>query len=341
MLTPWKVVIVRYLRSPETENLQNELAGLWPEIHPDDKQHIYQFLYLSRQWRTFIYFFIKDISEGSQKFPWLLFLTLIYQSKIELPQKHNETVKQGLRRQKLRLKEVVSLKDTIQRLMTKKRYAFLQEVQEKKQELLSSAKIARSEQLYEKQVDYLNQLKLIFPSDDSVKQIISEREKFNAEQAFAKLSRIKKKKTKKRVTLSEEEKSLLHEIKTQAKAFYKKDSRLANDFSIMFRNFGDYTSSIHFIQKGENEVGRDWQLLDLYLIGRQHVDLLTHCDMMKIKYANQPNALFSISYAEALAYWELGEKSKAIQLMSQIASMKPDFKSANEILTQWKEESVD
>ena len=153
--------------------------------------------------------------------------------------------------------------------------------------------------------------------------------------------RIKKKKSTKHNHLNEEEKKILEHISQQTDKYFQKDHKLANDFSIMFRNFGEFNKSIDYILENDDGVGRDWQLLDLYLIARQHINLLSHCEMMKSKYSDQPNALFSISYDEALGYWELGERNKAIQLMSQIASMKPDFKSASEILIEWREESID
>lgn len=341
MLTPWKVIIVRYLRDPDPENLINELRSLWPELHPDDKDSIYHFLFLSKQWLIFLELFILDAKENATNFPWVYFLTILLQSKIEVPDKQKSVLIKNLKRQKIRIPEDSDIKEIIQLLLTKKRYAFLQIVQSKKQDLLSSAKIAKSEQLYEKQVDYLKKLKNLFPSDNSVKEIISERDRFNAEQVLSRVSRTKKKKRKEHPSLSPEETEMINAIALQAEKYRSKNNNLANDFSIMLRNFGDHNKSIDFINKSDNQTSKDWQLLDLLLIGRQFIDLLSHCELLKSKYANQPNALFAVSYAEAISYWELGEKGKAIQLMSQIASMKPDFKSANEILIEWKEESIE
>lgn len=341
MLTPWKIIIVRYLREPKEEILLNELLAIWPELHPDDKDKIYHFLYLSKQWNTFLCLFLIDSKERAQEFPWLQFFAILSSSKIEIPDGYKESLRKSLKRQNIRIKELTSIKESLKLLLTKKRYAFLQFVQAKKQELLASAKIAHSEQLFDKQVDYLNELKKLFPTDISVKKIVSEREKFNADQVLSKIGRIKKKKSKQKSFLSEDEKEFVQQVADQAKSYLKKNPHLANDFSIMFRNFGAFEQSIEFIQKGDNEAAMDWQLLDLYLIGRQYLALLSHCELLKVKYAGEPNALFSVSYAEALAYWELGEKNKAIQLMTQIASMKPDFKSANEILLEWREESID
>ncbi|MCB0379173.1 MAG: hypothetical protein KDD33_11840, partial [Bdellovibrionales bacterium] len=323
------------------QKLQDDLEAIWPETHPDDKLPAYQFLYHAKQWQVFLFLFRKDISERSAKVPWDLFLRLILNLNIVVPEEHDILIKKVLKKQRIIARKSFTVKEMIAAIVLKRKYAFMQDLQDKRQELLSSANIAKSERLFDQQIQFLKELKKLFPNDINVKQILFDREKIDAEQVLQKALRANRRSTYTPRAVDEDEKASLEHLSQQAKHILDTHPELAHDFAIMFRQFGSLRIACDFLYLEKDSESRDWQLLDLLLIDRQYLALLDHAEQLKLKYSNQPLALFSISYAEALAYWELGEKSKAIQLMGQIANMKPDFKSASDLLIEWKEDHLE
>jgi hypothetical protein len=141
--------------------------------------------------------------------------------------------------------------------------------------------------------------------------------------------------------LDKEELELINKLKEQASDFLKNKKVNPEDFAYLFRTLGDGKLAVDFIYQNKDEGKKDWQLLDYLFNGKQYVALLDHCQRLKDKYSEKPDALFSISYAESIAYWELGEKERAFDLMKQISSMRPNFKSASETLAQWREDGFE
>lgn len=332
----WKTCLQTFLQTKDEIQLNTSLRMDWLEIYPEDKMEIYQFLYNTTQHKTFAYLFLVDVESQSQNLPWILFLDLVSTSQINVPDPSLTELNQYLMKQKELSSPKKSLGEMITSLRKKRRLAFLQEVSNRKQELLDSAKIAESEKLYEQQGLYLDELKKIAPSEYNFQSKVTEQQKTRAEHI---LMRNKKKNqmTIEHGTISADEKEIIAQIKKQAQEHFSAGKAQASDFAYLLRTIGEQEMAVDFIYNKDESEQKDWELLDYLFYGRQFLNLLDHCSHMKMKHSDNPDALFSIYYIEAVAYWELGEKQMALDLMAELTSMRPNFKSASEILAQWKE----
>ncbi len=342
MSSVWKHALKTFLENKDETELRSHLRKEWIDIYPEEKSEIYNFLYRSQQHKLFMYLFAVDLQSQIVDLPWIKTLTLLSKSKISIDEKIFDELIGNLKKQKLLSGTPTSVTELISDLKTKDRQRFLQKMLRTKQELIASARIAQSERLHEKHVFYINELKKISPNEFNVSSLITDREKERAKKILSKSSKKRARHQNQQASpVSLEEKALLEQISVQAEGFLNTKNVKPSDLAFLFRSMGEYTKAIDFIYQTEEEEKKDWQLLDYLFSGKQFVSLLDHCQKLKSKYAEYPDALFSVSYAESVAFWELGEKDKAIFLMSQIASMRPDFKSATETLAQWKEDGFE
>lgn len=339
MSTTWKQSVTLFLNQGDSKKLKSDLRRDWIDIFPEDKMEIYRFLFHAHQDPIFVSLFLTDLQSQAIDLPWLLFVKLLERHQVKIPDEHFAELVKKLRRQQIINEKVKTFPELCQELMDKRNYQFMQNVQRQKQELLASARIAESEQLVDQQVFYLNELKKISPKDFNVSSLIWDRQKQNASRILERRNRSHSlEESDTSASFDDEQLALLERLKSQADAMLERDRSLSSDFAYMFRGLGDFKNAVDFVYLNEDIDQKDWQLLDFLFSGKQYLGLLDHCSYLKSKYSGEPDFLFSVSYAEAIAYWQLGEKSKAMDLMEQITSMRPDFKTASETLARWKED---
>lgn len=320
--------------------LKKFLQQHWLDLFPEDKRVIYHFLYKAQLKQTLTTLFQIDLNQQTMDVPWHLFVHMLIEEPLKVPQPILLELNNLLTHEKFIKKQGSDLGQLVSELKTKKRYTFLQNLQKKKSELLASAQIAKSEQLMDQYLVYMSELQKIVPGEYNVSNIISDQEK---ERAVG----ILQKRSKKNISESQdqhqtqEELLLIDTIKNQAQAHLRTKKVQPSDFAYLLRSIGETQMAIDFIKEEAPSPKNDWQYLDYLFHGRQYLSVLSHCTLLQTKYSDSPEALFSVHYIQAIALWELGEKDRAIDLMSQISTMRPGFKSATELLAQWKEESFE
>ncbi len=336
----WKNDLLRFLKTGNGKNLRTSLHKEWVNIYPEDKEDIYRFLFMNGQDKLFVFFFVIDLKNQVGDLLWILFLKLIHFHKLKVPRNYFDEIISHLQSRQIVIKDEKSISSIIKVLIKKQNSDFMDRVSDYKKELLTSVRIAESERLEDQKSLYMNELKKLEPSRFDASQFVTEAEKGRAENIMEKL-KIKRRTVSSKVgnfKKTEEEKKLIEEIKTQACTYHDQGRAEAVDFAYLLRSIGESEKAVDFVYSAKDNPKRDWQILDYLFFGNQYVSILNHCELLKAKYAHNPDALFPVYYAEAIAFWELGEKEKALGLMSQISSMRPYFKSATKILSQWKEE---
>ncbi len=339
----WKSNLIHFLQRGHKKELKTGLRQEWVDIHPEGKEDIYHFLFLNKQDQIFIYLFSLDLQSQVHELPWILFLKIIHFHKVRIPEDCFNEIIIHLKDRKIIARDENSMAGLMTAIVEKQDRDFLDHISGYKQELITSIQIAESERLEDQKLFYMNELEKLEPSRFKVNQVVSEDERNRAEKVMERLN-IKKRKTflkAEKVHEIKQEKELIETIKVQARSYHNRGKAQAIDFAYLLRSIGESKLALDFVCGEKDNPKRDWRILDYLFFGNQHVSILDHCEFLKAKYAHDPDALFPVYYAEAIAFWELGEKEKAMNLMSQISSMRPYFKSATKILSQWKEELFD
>ena len=327
-----------FLISGKNEALLAELGPKWGKLHPDEKQDLYKLLFLSRQDRLFVRLLKQDIHSGHHiaKSVWNFLLFILEQTNVRPPE---TTFHQW---QKVLDLDSLDLDQSLAENARKARFdEFNKEFAKRKFDLRESIKILEREGLHDQKIEVQKELALIVPGEHVNEPNVSEREKRKAVEAIQKhkakqFGRFSQPRQK---TEDLEAKEVSEQLILQARSHMIEGKASPLDFAYMFRSFEEPHRALEFIEQLSESEQKDWQRLDYLLFGDQHIATLDHCDFLKKKYSNNPEALFAIVYSEAWAFWELGEKTRAIDLMSQIATMRPDYKSASETLNQWKHEA--
>jgi hypothetical protein len=333
----WKTHLKTFIKDNNEKDLKTQLRKNWLENFPEEKEKIYLFLWKAKLNKLFLYLMSIDIQNQLQDLPWRLFIQIILENKLKLNQEAFDEINEILIKQRILDTKKNKLSELLQALKQKNYNDFQKNLHKKKQELLTSAQIAKSEQLMDQYVQIIEEIKNIYPSELLNVSHITDQEKNKAESIFKKRQRTKNTNYDSS-NKNLDELAILNKIEHQSQKLLNEGKAHASDFAFMLRSLGDSKKAIDFILTAQESEYKDWQLLDYYFHAKQYLSVLDHCNVLKNKYSKNPDSLFSIFYIEALSYWELGEREKALDLMGQISTMRPDFKSAAEILSHWKEE---
>ncbi len=205
---------------------------------------------------------------------------------------------------------------------------------------LDQAEIYRNDRLFGKEADILNRLLAYFPNDQVVKNYFSE---LNANQASERISR-RGTRIDEEEFLYRKEQEIPSELKKVAADIAKKllkkvnqNPDMAYNIALGLYQMGHIEAAIETLEKAEPNESKDWFKIELYLESHRYLDVLSELDALEKKYAADPEIIFSSLYLRARALWGLHQHTSAVEILESLIRVRPDYRSAQSLLTQWRE----
>ncbi|MDE0152179.1 MAG: hypothetical protein OXK80_06795 [Bdellovibrionales bacterium] len=137
-------------------------------------------------------------------------------------------------------------------------------------------------------------------------------------------------------TSPEEDKILKNLVKGLNQLAKKHPPALINDMIIILSSTGYTHLAIEFLEDHLNTDGRQWIYLDLLLEDKQYLKCLNFIEQTFLQTHPNSDTAFSLNYAKAQAYYGLKEYEKAKTIMNNLVSLRPQYRSAKALLSQWK-----
>ena len=135
---------------------------------------------------------------------------------------------------------------------------------------------------------------------------------------------------------SETEKKQAENIAKSVQTILKKNPETSYDMALLFSFIGYPELAIQILRDHLNDVSSQWLYLDLLLQSKLYLDCLSFLDMMEIKYNEDPETVFALTYIRAKAYYGLGKKEKAKDILSNLLEVRPNYRLTHYLLKQWE-----
>ena len=116
----------------------------------------------------------------------------------------------------------------------------------------------------------------------------------------------------------------------------KKNPKNINDIAIFLTSTGYNDLALEFLEDHLNTGERKWLYLELLLEAQQFFRCLTFVDQIFSEDSLPSEDTFALIYAKARAYYGLKEYEKASQTLEDLIKIKPRYRLAQELLSQWK-----
>lgn len=309
------------------------------EWNENNLNSVYTFLLLSGQAQLLIKFVIKNLREKNFTLPWGHFIEAVSQCYDEIDPDLLKSFSKGIKETKgedqaCRSFQWDSLLGEMQSWREEKNRRAQTRLPEIKKELLERLQTLRTQQLFVAEKELLQRLGKMFPKDPEIErahQSIKERQAYDVLNRYSGL---------KNPAFSFKETSEKNNLENLSRAFLEaaeKFPEMAVDFSIATWMLDDYETSYQILQFAEESLSALWLKTELQLKTRRYVELLDDLIKIEISFANDPETFFATALLRAQAFWGLGQKHTAIEILESLLASRPSYRSASVLLETWRE----
>ena len=139
-------------------------------------------------------------------------------------------------------------------------------------------------------------------------------------------------------TSPEEDKILQNLVKGLNQLASQHSPQLINDIVVMLSSTGSIHLALEFLESRLDTEERKWIYLDLLLEDRQFFKCLNFVEQTFMQTQANSETAFALNYVKAQAYYGLKEYDKAQAILQDLVSLRPQYRSAKALLSQWKSE---
>jgi hypothetical protein len=108
------------------------------------------------------------------------------------------------------------------------------------------------------------------------------------------------------------------------------------DLALMAHFLEFHSEALVLLQFAPDSAAKDWLQVELCLETRRFIDALEVIGFLEHKYAGDPEANFALTLAKAKAFWGVGKSGNAIDLLTSIQNVRPNYRSVSSLLHQWR-----
>lgn len=288
-------------------------------------------------------FTLRNLVNENFPTPWPYFIEALAAMNIELQESQQRALEKGIRELNIQYSLGRSLhgEKIIPELRTWRndlRYKTHKDFLQNKKSLLEQLVTFRIQRLVEKEKELLHKLERLYPGDiDVKKEILDHRQRYAAEI-------LSKRGPSQRAHIVPHEELLDPSLQPSLDATKKSlldtaasHPQMSYELAVIAWVLDAYDTGLELLERlPELEIHEKWFRLDLLLKNRRHLELLTELNKMELEFAHDPETFFATAYLRAQAYWGLGQKDTAIEIMESLLTTRPSYRSAESLLNQWK-----
>lgn len=116
--------------------------------------------------------------------------------------------------------------------------------------------------------------------------------------------------------------------------------RNAVDLALVFQFLGRSDLALHVLEKFPLNTYNQadfviWFKLEILYHSRRYLECLDLLNQIETKNDDSPETMFAVSYLRAQVLWQIGQTRIAIQTIKTIVHLRPHYRSAHALLTEW------
>jgi thioredoxin-like negative regulator of GroEL len=134
---------------------------------------------------------------------------------------------------------------------------------------------------------------------------------------------------------SEADAEMVRMFVQETKTLSKKAKTLAYDMMICLWFMEEFANAVELLPAAPENAATDWLAAELLFASRRYVECLDALNDLEVKYANDPESTFAVSYLRAQAMKKVGQHDKALEILLSIAQVRPNYRSAQRLILEW------
>ncbi len=300
----------------------------------------YNFLLMAGQNDLLVRFALKQAKNKAYQFPWGHFLEALSQAHFELEDQVLELVRQALNStpaqyEASRCKKWDSLFANIDLWRSQKKWEQGKKGPLLRKQLFEELEVARLQQLYEAEDSVLQKLKKMFLNDADVEKEIQTTRERKAYDVLNKYDSIQNPQFAETSApaLDQEENLFINSIK-EAQTL---NPEMTYDLALACWMLEDFSGALEILNQAGHDKSRTiWFEIEILVKTRRYLDVLEMLPQVELSFSNDPETFFATALLRAQAFWGLGQKNTAIEILESLISTRPHYRSASVLLNQWR-----
>jgi len=253
-----------------------------------------------------------------------------------------ESLLKGLKKQKA-LDEIISSKgwDKWEPRLTAMRNELVENKIEHhkkfKENMVEKYEFLKNQRMTEQAGKVLKRMLELFPEDESLKGMRREFEEDWARNILsthmATLQTEAMERTRTQPSTADE--AMLKSFLVEGEKAAFKHREFAFDLAIAFWFVEDYARAQEILEYAPPSLATDWMHAELLFAGRRFLEALEQINMLEIKYIEDPETTFAVSYLRAQCLFSLGQQSSALEILQSIVRVRSNYRSAHALILEW------
>lgn len=309
----------------------------------EEKRSYWHYLYLSGR-EGLLAHAIAQCLRAKLRVPFDLFVKISGEAKVKPSPIAVEAMLKGIRKQDAR-EELIGVRhwdeyDTrIGQLRDKLLHQKTSEQKKFKDGLLEKFHFLQSQRMFEQAGRVLRRMVELYPDEQEFRRLKAEFEEQKARDVLsahaASLGHEKFDRTLTVPSVLDEE--MLKCFAMEGEKLCVQDREVAGDLAMAFWFLEDHARALDMLAWAPPSLAHDWLRADLLFASRRFIECIEHLNMLEIKYIQDPESTFAVSYLRAQCLRDSGQPAAALEILQSIVRVRPGYRSANALIQEWTE----
>ena len=314
-----------------------------PSLSWEEQRHFWYFLYNTGR-NALLADAIKEAVEVKRRIPFDLLIEISSRANLIPPASVIESLLKGLKKQHAQDDILVSTSwdkfdDRIAALRLERVAVKALELRRQKEHLFDKFHFLRNQRMNEQAGRVLRQMLELYPDDPELARLKQEFDELWAREVLSTHIATIQSETYDRTLTDPTGKDLemLRCFLLEGEKIAVEQREFALDLAVAFWFLDDYKSALEILNWAPVNVASDWLRAELLYRARHFLEALEHLNHLEIKYINDPETTFSVSYLRSQCLFALGQKTPALEIMQSIVRVRSNYRSAHALILKWTE----
>lgn len=333
------------------ESICNEIISKYEKsdvISPSEIESISHFLTLSGRVDLLFKLYLKCLRKDSIAFfPWGSFTVAAQHFNRNVVDEISEVIEASLNDKKnysnaLKSPALINVLPSLSLQLNNLKTDFQTERLQIKTKLIAQLNHNRLYQLIEQEEQTLHQLVKLFPLDTEVKLLHQAHLEKKADEILNRARAPIGRGVSKKVFEIQNQETLEfidkveENLLTLASRLQTESPEQIYNMTLMALQLSLYDLSLTLVNMAPKTFASEWLKAEILFESTRYLDLLKHIEMIEQTMSSTPEATYGALYLKAQAYYGLGQKEIAIQLLETLASKVNSYRSTEALIHEWK-----
>jgi hypothetical protein len=307
----------------------------------EDKRPFFSFLFLTQRHATLMAA-MKEALDSKERIPYDMLMAMTGQALIQPKSAVIESVLKGLKKQDAN-EDVFASREwdkwdkRFGALRNELLEAKVKEQSQFKSNMVEKFEFLKNQRMNQEAGRVLRRMVELYPDDPELQKIKQNYDEDWARDVLAghiaQLSDEKFDRTRTAPSSADDE--MLRMFSSEGEKLCLENRNIATDLAIAFWFLEDPARAAEILAWAPPTASNDWLKAEFLTGARHFVEALEWLNVLEVKYIDDPESTFAVSYLRAQCLHALGQHSSALEIMQSIVRVRSNYRSAHALILEW------